>query len=72
MAVECTDFMTVFDTLEKGKWHKVSLHTMYYNHKQITEWLNTNATRGVQFHAALFLFEDKRDAAMFALRWGHI
>jgi len=45
---------------------------MYYNHNQIIEWLNANAKGSVQFHAALFLFENKQDATMFALRWGHV
>lgn len=68
MNVEYTDFNDAFEMLEL-KWHKVLLNKMHYNHKQILEWLTANCRGRVKFHAALFVFEDARDATMFSLRW---
>lgn len=50
--------------LDKG-WHAVYLPSMYYDYDEIVAWLTENVAGQVRFHAAVFLFQDSRDATIF-------
>lgn len=53
------------DAVKAAGWHKISIR------KQLIprDWLKENIKRGWEDHGSDWYFEDKHDAAWFALRW---
>lgn len=60
---------TAIAVKETWHWQSVFLKTMCYNYDTMVSWLENNCKKRSVFHAAMFVFEDKEDALLFALRW---
>jgi len=57
------------DLLVAFGWHKINIESTVYTSAQIGTWLTENATGAYHGRSRTWLFENKKDAILFALRW---